>query len=71
MPAFIADAAANGISDGSTGADQPSACIVNGAAVDPGRSCGTLGFTGAGDVDIGYPFLGNGGLCTLQIAAKF
>jgi hypothetical protein len=36
-----------------------------------GRSIGTLGLTATGDVGIGYPFLGNGGPRTLQIAAKF
>jgi hypothetical protein len=36
-----------------------------------GTSSGTLGLTATGDVGIGYPFLGNGGPRTLQIAAKF
>jgi hypothetical protein len=42
----------------------------NGIALD-GRSQGTLGLTATGDVGIGYPFLGNGGPRTLQVAAKF
>jgi outer membrane receptor protein involved in Fe transport len=52
LPAFIADAAPNGIN------------------LD-GTSIGSLGLTATGDVGIGYPFLGNGGPRTLQIAAKF
>lgn len=71
LPAFIADAAANGISDGSTNPSlQPSACIAGSSAVALGRSCGNLGLSATGDVGIGYPFLGNGGPRTLQIAAK-
>jgi hypothetical protein len=42
----------------------------NGVGTD-GRSIGTLGLSATGDVGIGYPFLGNGGPRTLQIAAKF
>jgi hypothetical protein len=71
LPAFIADAAANGISDGSMNPSlQPSACIAGSSAVALGRSCGNLGLSATGDVGIGYPFLGNGGPRTLQIAAK-
>jgi len=36
-----------------------------------GTSIGTLGLGATGDVGIGYPFLGNGGPRTLQLAAKF
>jgi hypothetical protein len=72
LPAFIADAAASGISDGTTNPFvQPSACITGSTAVPLGRSCGTLGLSATGDVGIGYPFLGSGGPRTLQIAAKF
>ncbi len=65
LPAFIADAAAHGISDGTAGQAAP----CTGLAI--GRSCGSLGLTATGDVGIGYPFLGNGGPRGLQIAAKF
>jgi hypothetical protein len=58
LPAFIADAAANGISDG-----------TGGLAI--GRSLGSLPLTTTGDVGIGYPFLGSGGPRTMQLAAKF
>jgi len=71
LPSFFADAAPNGISDGSTGPLQPSACVVSGSAVALGHSCGSLGLKATGDVGIGYPFLGSGGPRTLQIAAKF
>ncbi len=64
LPAFIADAAAHGISDGTAGQAAP----CTGLAI--GRSCGSLGLTATGDVGIGYPFLGNGGPRGLQIAAK-
>src|SRR5262249_52840932 len=46
------------------------AAAPNGVGPD-GRSIGTLGLSATGDVGIGYPFLGNGGPRTLQIAAKF
>src|SRR3984885_12309811 len=58
LPAFIADAAANGISDGTGG-------------VPIGHSLGALPLTTTGDVGIGYPFLGSGGPRTMQLAAKF
>jgi outer membrane receptor protein involved in Fe transport len=58
LPAFIADAAAGGISDGT-------------GSVPIGRSLGTLPLKATGDVGIGYPFLGNGGPRTMQVAAKF
>jgi Carboxypeptidase regulatory-like domain/TonB-dependent Receptor Plug Domain len=58
LPAFIADAAAGGISDGTGG-------------VPIGRSLGVLPLKATGDVGIGYPFLGSGGPRTMQIAAKF
>jgi outer membrane receptor protein involved in Fe transport len=66
LPAFIADAAANGIANN----------LINPGSnpcpgVTAGHSCGTLGLTATGDVGIGYPFLGSGGPRTLQIAAKF
>lgn len=65
LPSFIADAAVNGISDGTAG--QPAPCT----GVALGHSCGTLGLTATGDVGIGYPFLGSGGPRGLQLAAKF
>lgn len=72
LPAFIADAAPNGVSNGTTDpTTQPSACIVGTTAAALGRSCGALGISATGDVGIGYPFLGSGGPRTLQIAAKF
>jgi Carboxypeptidase regulatory-like domain/TonB dependent receptor-like, beta-barrel len=62
LPAFIADAAPNKISDGT-------AATCTGVAF--GHSCGSLGLTATGDVGIGYPFLGSGGPRGLQLAAKF
>jgi hypothetical protein len=61
LPNFIADAAPNGVSDGT-------AATCGGTL---GQSCGSLGLTATGDVGIGYPFLGSGGPRGLQIAAKF
>jgi hypothetical protein len=66
LPAFIADAAVNGIANNLT---TPGSNPCPG--VTAGHSCGTLGLTATGDVGIGYPFLGSGGPRTLQIAAKF
>ena len=63
LPNFIADAAQQGIADGTP----TSAC----PGVQAGRSCGALHLTATGDVGIGYPFLGSGGPRSLQIAAKF
>jgi outer membrane receptor protein involved in Fe transport len=63
LPNFIADAAQQGIADGTAA----SAC----PGVPAGRSCGALHLTATGDVGIGYPFLGSGGPRSLQIAAKF
>jgi hypothetical protein len=57
LPAFIADAAPNGV-----GPDGRSLNNSNGQG---------LQLTATGDVGIGYPFLGSGGPRTLQIAAKF
>src|ERR1700722_11076749 len=57
LPAFIADAAANGISDGTGG-------------VPIGHSLGTLPLTTTGDVGIGYPFLGSGGPRTLAVGGE-
>jgi hypothetical protein len=61
LPAFIADAAPNGI-----GPDGRSLNSVSSSGQVQG-----LHLTATGDVGIGYPFLGNGGPRTLQIAAKF
>ena len=66
LPAFIADAAVNGIANNLT---TPNSNPCPG--VTAGHSCGTLGLTATGDVGIGYPFLGSGGPRTLQLAAKF
>jgi hypothetical protein len=63
LPNFIADAAQQGIADGTA----VSAC----PGVPAGRSCGALHLNATGDVGIGYPFLGSGGPRSLQIAAKF
>lgn len=63
LPNFIADAAQQGIADGTA----TSAC----PGTPAGRSCGALHLTATGDVGIGYPFLGSGGPRSLQIAAKF
>jgi len=65
LPGFIADASPNGVASDIPGTASP--C----PGVTAGRSCGTLGLSATGDVGIGYPFLGNGGPRTLQIAAKF
>ena len=64
LPAFIADSAPNGVSDGTAGSG---AC----AGVAPGHSCGFLPLKTTGDVGIGYPVLGNGGPRSLQVAVKF
>jgi hypothetical protein len=61
LPAFIADAAPNGI-----GPDGRSLNSVSSTGQVQG-----LHLTATGDVGIGYPFLGSGGPRTLQIAAKF
>jgi outer membrane receptor protein involved in Fe transport len=61
LPAFIADAAPNGI-----GLDGRSLNSVSSTGQVQG-----LHLTATGDVGIGYPFLGSGGPRTLQIAAKF
>jgi hypothetical protein len=72
LPAFIADAAQGGISNGTTNpATQPAACILNGTAVPIGHSCGHFAITATGDVGIGNPFLGGGGPRGIQLAAKF
>jgi hypothetical protein len=64
LPAFIADAAVNGISDGTAGS-----CGA-GTTTAMGHSCGTLGLSATGDVGIGYPFLGSGGPRGLQLGAR-
>ncbi|HEY6129052.1 MAG TPA: TonB-dependent receptor [Candidatus Acidoferrum sp.] len=69
LPAFIADAAANGIANNQSNVVNPGSNPC--PTVTAGRSCGTLGLSATGDVGIGYPFLGSGGPRTLQIAAKF
>ncbi len=65
LPTFIADAAPNGVANGTDPVGSP--CYQLAA----GRSCGALHLTATGDVGIGYPFLGSGGPRSLQIAAKF
>jgi len=68
LPSFIADAGANGISNGGTASSvTPNPC----PGVAAGASCGSLGLKTTGDVGIGYPVLGSGGPRSLQIAAKF
>jgi carboxypeptidase family protein len=62
LPAFIADAAQQGISTGALGGNNCAAA---------GVSCGNYALKTTGDVGIGYPVLGNGGPRSLQIAAKF
>jgi hypothetical protein len=57
LPLFIADAAPNGVGP-------------DGRSMNNSQGQG-LQLTATGDVGIGYPFLGNGGPRTLQIAAKF
>jgi hypothetical protein len=57
LPAFIADAAPNGVGP-------------DGRSLNNSQGQG-LELTATGDVGIGYPFLGSGGPRTLQIAAKF
>ncbi len=58
LPAFIADAIPNGVSDGTPG-NPPR-----------GRALGSLPLTVTGDVGIGYPFLGGGGPRNVQFAVK-
>jgi hypothetical protein len=68
LPLFIADAGANGISNGGTASSvPPNPC----PGIAAGVSCGSLGLKTTGDVGIGYPVLGSGGPRSLQIAAKF
>jgi hypothetical protein len=68
LPAFIADAAQQGISNGGTLASPvPNPC----PGVTAGVSCGSYALKTTGDVGIGYPVLGSGGPRSLQIAAKF
>ena len=57
LPAFIADAAPNGVGP-------------DGRSLNNAQGQG-LQLTATGDVGIGYPFLGSGGPRTLQIAAQF
>ncbi len=64
LPAFIADAAQGGISNGGP-------CVPGGPAVPIGHSCGHFAITATGDVGIGNPFLGGGGPRGIQLAAKF
>jgi hypothetical protein len=64
LPAFIADAAQGGISNGGP-------CVFGGPAVPIGHSCGHFTITATGDVGIGNPFLGGGGPRGIQLAAKF
>jgi hypothetical protein len=63
LPAFIADAAPNGISDGT-----PATC---GPTVTIGRSCGFYAITATSDVGLGNPVLGGGGARSIQFALKF
>ncbi len=57
VPAFFADAAPNGISDGST-------------SVPIGRSLGFLPITATSDIGLGNPILGGGGPRSVQFALK-
>src|SRR5260370_41484480 len=50
LPAFIADAAQGGISNGGP-------CVPGGPAVPIGHSCGHFAITATDDVGIGNPFL--------------
>jgi outer membrane receptor protein involved in Fe transport len=63
MPAFFADAAPNGISDGTAATCGPSVTI--------GRSCGFYAITATSDVGLGNPVLGGGGARSIQFALKF
>lgn len=58
LPLFIADAAQQGVSDGT-------------GSTPIGRSLGSLALKTTGDVGIGYPVLGNGGPRSMQAALKF
>jgi hypothetical protein len=63
LPAFFADAAPNGISDGTTATCGPTVTI--------GRSCGFYAITATSDVGLGNPVLGGGGARSIQFALKF
>jgi hypothetical protein len=63
MPAFFADAAPNGISDGTAATCGPTVSI--------GRSCGFYAITATSDVGLGNPVLGGGGARSIQFALKF
>jgi hypothetical protein len=63
LPAFFADAAPNGISDGTA--------ATCGPAVTIGRSCGFYPITATSDVGLGNPVLGGGGARSIQFALKF
>ncbi len=61
LPAFIADAAFNGISDGTAATCAP---------VPLGRSCGFYPLQATSDVGLGNPILGGGGPRSIQFAVK-
>jgi Carboxypeptidase regulatory-like domain/TonB dependent receptor-like, beta-barrel len=63
LPAFFADAAPNGISDGTAQTCGPTVTI--------GRSCGFYQITATSDVGLGNPVLGGGGARSIQFAVKF
>lgn len=61
LPSFFADAALNGISDGTAATCGP---------VPLGRSCGFFPLTATSDVGLGNPVLGGGGQRSIQFALK-
>ena len=66
MPAFFADAAPNGISNGA-----PAACGTGTPTIAAGASCGFYAITATSDVGLGNPVLGGGGARSIQFALKF
>ena len=66
LPASFADAAPNGISNGTAGS-----CGVGTPAIPAGRSCGFYPITLTSDVGLGNPILGGGGPRSIQFALKF
>ncbi len=66
LPAFFADAAPNGISNGA-----PGACGAGTPTISAGLSCGVYPITATSDVGLGNPVLGGGGARSIQFAVKF
>jgi hypothetical protein len=66
LPAFFADAAPNGISNGA-----PGACGPGTPTISAGLSCGFYQIAATSDVGLGNPVLGGGGARSIQFGLKF